>query len=103
MEAVFFPEAKRVARGFQARGGEGFSLASAVRAVCLGMGGGRWWWDGRVRRWEVRVERFFFVFFLKILKYLFGKGGVVTHQTAAGPPAGHVCLTTGSESSPLLA
>lgn len=45
----------------------------------------------------------FFCFFLKILKYLFGKGGVVTHQTAAGPPAGHVCLTTGSESSPLLA
>lgn len=60
----FFPEAKRVARGFQARGGEGFSLASAVRAVCLGIGGGRWWWDGRVRRWEVRVERFFFCFFL---------------------------------------
>lgn len=35
----FFPEAKRVARGIQARGGEGFSLASAVRAVCLGSGG----------------------------------------------------------------
>lgn len=49
------------------------------------------------------VFGFFWVFFLKILKYLFGKGGVVTHQTAAGPPAGHVCLTTGSESSPLLA
>lgn len=48
-------------------------------------------------------EVFLFFFFLKILKYLFGKGGVVTHQTAAGPPAGHVCLTTGSESSPLLA
>lgn len=48
-------------------------------------------------------EVFFLFFSLKILKYLFGKGGVVTHQTAAGPPAGHVCLTTGSESSPLLA
>lgn len=31
------------------------------------------------------------------------KRGVLTHQTAVGPLAGHVCLTIGSESSPLLA
>lgn len=31
------------------------------------------------------------------------KKRVLTHQTAAGPQAGHVCLTTGSELSPLLA
>jgi len=52
-----------------------------------------------MRRWGVRVERFWIRFFDIFLL----KGGVTTHQTAVGPPAGHVCLTTGSESSPLLA
>lgn len=47
-----------------------------------------------------------FIFFWKIKKdfeIFIWRRGVVTHQTAAGLPAGHVCLTTGSESSPLLA
>lgn len=40
MEAVFFFQKRREWLGdFKQEEGEGFSLASAVRAVCLGMGG----------------------------------------------------------------
>lgn len=49
------------------------------------------------RRWNGQDEEVFSE------EICFSKEYVPTHQSAVGPQAGHVCLTTGSESSPLLA
>jgi len=88
-EAVFSSSGVRLGVDFKHRGSGGQDLASAVRVVHLGVG----WADEAV---GVRVERFWIILFLL-------KREVPTHQTAVGPLAGHACLTTGSESSPLLA
>lgn len=87
--SCFFEWRSAARSGFQAQGKRraGFSFSGESGSSRVG------WADEAV---GVRVERLWIILFLL-------KREVPTHQTAVGPLAGHACLTTGSESSPLLA